>query len=112
MLKPPAPCKQTHSAVGPSPVLYCYVRQTQLVASTAWSFSASNQYHLYVETELTATSYGLHGTWCFLSDSSRRRSFSITGMTKASVLPEPVCASTATSLLPAKSGIVASCTKS
>jgi hypothetical protein len=36
-------------------------------------------------------------TWCFFSFSSRRLSFSTTGMTKASVLPEPVHASTATS---------------
>ena len=49
-------------------------------------------------------------TWCFFSGSSSLRSFSTTGTTNASVLPEPVHASTATSLFPANSGMVASCT--
>ena len=45
-----------------------------------------------------------------LSGSSSLRSFSTTGITKARVFPEPVQASTATSLCPQNSGIVASCT--
>jgi hypothetical protein len=50
------------------------------------------------------------GTWCCFSFSSRRRSFSTMGMMNARVLPEPVQASTATSLLPENSGMTASCT--
>ena len=43
------------------------------------------------------------------SGASRRRRRSTTGSTKASVFPLPVQASTATSLLPQNSGMVASC---
>ena len=49
-------------------------------------------------------------TWCVFRGSSSRRIFSMRGMMKARVLPDPVQASTATSLLPANKGMVASCT--
>lgn len=48
-------------------------------------------------------------TWWRLSGTDRRRRRSTTGSTKASVLPEPVAASTDTSLCPQKSGMTASC---
>lgn len=49
------------------------------------------------------TSWGLGGE-------GRRRRISTTGTTKASVLPEPVAASTATSLCESSSGMAAACT--
>lgn len=44
-------------------------------------------------------------TWCFLSGSSRRKSFSTTGIKKDKVFPLPVTASTTTSLCAMNKGI-------
>ena len=49
-------------------------------------------------------------TWCLRSGSSRRWSSSTSGIRKASVLPEPVHACTATSWWRSSRGMVASCT--
>ena len=49
-------------------------------------------------------------TWWGLGGEGRRRSISTTGTTKARVFPEPVAASTATSLCDSSSGMVAACT--
>lgn len=49
-------------------------------------------------------------TWCFSRGSSSLRSLSATGITKANVLPDPVHASTATSLFPENAGMTASWT--
>mmetsp|Transcript_10346 Transcript_10346/g.25429 ORF Transcript_10346/g.25429 Transcript_10346/m.25429 type:complete len:382 (-) Transcript_10346:18-1163(-) len=49
-------------------------------------------------------------TWCIRNEVSDRARISIMGSTKARVLPEPVHASHATSLFPAKRPIAAACT--
>jgi hypothetical protein len=49
-------------------------------------------------------------TWCFLRGSSERLSFSIRGIRNARVFPDPVQASTETSLLPQNNGMAASWT--
>lgn len=48
--------------------------------------------------------------WCFLIGSSRRRSFSTTGIRNDRVFPLPVTASTTTSLWPINRGMVDACT--
>lgn len=49
-------------------------------------------------------------TWCFLIGASSRNSLSITGIKNASVLPDPVTASTTTSLCAMNRGMVDACT--
>mmetsp|Transcript_34355 Transcript_34355/g.86881 ORF Transcript_34355/g.86881 Transcript_34355/m.86881 type:complete len:236 (-) Transcript_34355:113-820(-) len=99
-----APCSRTRAVSSPAsvpPTSSCAVtfwRVARKGAATLWICLASS---LVGDTMIAPT-------WCLRRGSSSCLSFSTMGITKARVLPEPVHASTATSLCPQNRGITAS----